>query len=798
MRSPLALVVAALLFGAPLCPRGALWPAALIALGALALAARFTLARKAGAALLLLVSAVAIGATMTGAKPALLPRTRRAIEAREVYGVLDQPCTTRGARQQCTVTEPDRTRVALYFTDSSCEARAGDAIRAIATVIPIQPTHNDGRLGPGASLVRAGILLRAESASCAVERRWPGPIDLVRRAGATLRAALDRGIARAFSQTDANRARALLFGDDDAIEPDTAEAFRNTGLSHLLAVSGAHVALVAASLAWVVRKLAARVRFIAERGMVTAVELGLAFPAVVLFVCATGEAPSAVRALVMATLAMVAKLRHRTSDGPSLLAASAALTLAAVPYWNEDVGWQLSIAASWALVSAHKAREQSPEETVDSPGNFQRLRAKARWLAQWTKDALVATARVALLTAPIVAAMSGRVALTGLLANVVAAPIGEVFSLPLVLAASLIAVVSPTLGAIVAKLASLSLAAMFAIPVHATRWPLASIECWPPTTGQTVAWLVIVGAALLAASPRKIALAIAFAAVVTGALEARHRAECCPRGVLRVTAIDVGQGDALLIDLPDGEAMLIDAGGVVVGSDPGERVVLPLLAARRRKRLAAVVASHPHPDHVNGLAAVLRWAKVDELWDTRQVEQWERSGWMHARSTAETQGVRVRGPESLCGRERYFHGATLEVLAPCRALRARESPNDASFVLRLSFGASSILLPGDLEAAGERALLSRVRPVTALKLGHHGSRTSSTDPWLDALRPQIAIASAGHPSPFDHPHAVVLERLRKRSIPVRSTSTHGMITLELFRDGRWESRDATGVVRPAP
>jgi competence protein ComEC len=567
----------------------------------------------------------------------------------------------------------------------------------------------------------------------------------------------------------------------------------------LLAVSGAHVALVAAWLSWIVRKLATRVRFVAERGMVTAVEFGAAFPAVVLFVCATGEAPSAVRALVMATLAMVARLRHRSSDGPSLLAASAALTLAAVPHWSEDIGWQLSIAASWALVSARRAPEEEAQSETDDPhGILQHARAKLRWLARWLKDALVATARVALLTAPIVASMSGRVALTGLLANVVAAPIGEVFSLPLVLAAALLAVISPALGSIVAKLASLSLAAMFAIPVHATRWPLASIECWPPTTAQTVAWLTIVGAALLATRPRTLAIAIALAALVTGALEVRHRAACAPRGVLRVTAIDVGQGDALLIDLPDGEAMLIDAGGVVVGSDPGERVVLPLLAARRRRRLAVVVASHPHPDHVNGLGAVLRWARVDELWDTRQVEQWAQNRWLTARSTAESQGVRVRGPESLCGGERYFHGATLEVLAPCRALRERESPNDASFVLRLAFGASSVLLPGDLEAAGERALLARVRPVTALKLGHHGSRTSSTERWLDALRPQIAIASAGHPSPFDHPHTVVLERLRRRSIPVRSTSEHGMITLELFRDGRWESRDETGVVRRAP
>lgn len=792
MRSPLPLIVGALLLSAPFATRGTVLVSACVAALALALAAVTHARRTLGSSLFLLVASLAIGAAITAAKRPHLPRPRLRVHAREVQGTLDRPCVTRDQRQQCTVTEPDSTRVALYFSSPFCPARTGDELRALATITPIQPTLNDGHLGPGASFIRAEITERGESASCEVVARWPTPVALVRRAGDSLRSKLDQGINRVFDARSALRARALLFGDDDALDPDVTASFRNTGLSHLLAVSGAHVALVAAALGWIVRKLAARSRWIAERGLVFACEALFALPAVTLFVCATGEAPSAVRALVMATLALLAKLTNRQSDGPSLLAASALLTVTVVPGWIEDVGWQLSIAASWALVSARR----DEREPRDEPASMrERLRDKLLAIVRWTRDASIATARVSLLTLPIVASMSGRVPLTGLCANIVAAPIGEVFSLPLVLIAALTGAWAPSVGVWIAKPAAWALAAMFAIPAHATQWPLASVECWPPTLAQSAVWLTLVAAGLWAKRARTTALTVSVAIALVMGCEFAHRQQVHPRGRLQVTAIDVGQGDALLIDLPDGEAVLVDGGGVVMGADPGERVVVPALARRRRRRLAAVIASHPHPDHVNGLRAVLAWAQVDELWDTRQSEQWQgASPWLTARTRAESQGVRVRGPESLCGRERYFHGAVLEVLAPCRPITARESPNDASFVLRLSYGSASVLLPGDLEAHGERALLPRLRPVTALKLGHHGSRTSTTDPWLDALSPRIAIASAGHPSPFDHPHPTVIERLRKRGIPLWSTSERAMITLALFYDGRWESRDATGVV----
>jgi competence protein ComEC len=794
MRSPLPLVIGVLLLGASLSRSGSWASAMMISCALLVVATLLRWRRVNGAALTLIAAALSTGVVVSATRPALVPRRREPTRAREVYGVLDRPCVTLGERQRCSVTEPDRTKVALQFTGARCDARAGDFVRATATLTPVQPALNDERLGPGAALVREGFSYRGESAACDVERRVGTPLALVRRAGAWLRATLDRGVTSAFDARSAARARALLFGDDDAIEGDVAQAFRSTGLSHLLAVSGAHVALVAAILGWMTRKLVVRLPFVAERGWVSRVEALLVLPAVTLFVCATGEAPSAVRALVMASLSILAGLTLRRADPMASLAASAWLTTLLVPGWREDIGWQLSIAASWALVSWR--REPTKLDDHEYKPTFSRRSVMmVRGLFRWLVLALEGTLRVALITAPIVARASGRVPVTGLVANVVAAPVGEVLSLPLVLATALTGSVSARIAPILAKPASWTLHALFAIPTFAARWPLASVECWPPTDAQQIMWLAIVATALRSKRRALLVLGITLALLSTAVLEVVHRRDAQPTGRLRVTLIDVGQGDAILVDLPDGAAILVDAGGVIVGPDPGERMVLPALALRRRRKLAAVIASHPHPDHVNGLRAVLAWAQVEELWDTRQSERWTGGArWLEERERARARGVRVLGPESLCGPPRFFHGATLEVLAPCRRLDEDDSPNDGSFVLRLEYGRSSVLLPGDLETRGERELLPRLRPVTVLKLGHHGSRTSTHERWLRALAPRWAIVSAGHPSPFSHPHPSVLERLARASIPLRSTSDVGMIVVDLFRDGRWESRDATGVV----
>jgi competence protein ComEC len=388
---------------------------------------------------------------------------------------------------------------------------------------------------------------------------------------------------------------------------------------------------------------------------------------------------------------------------------------------------------------------------------------------------------------PVLAWHFQRAPATALAANALAAPLAEAVALPLVLAVGLLGAVVPVLGRFAGSVLTPVLDALFAMPGLALSLPGATASVAPPTPIEATVLVALV----LWGSRYRWSVRLAFGAValvVVGGLELGHRREVHPRGVLRVTAFDVGQGDAILVDLPDGAAMLVDGGGGRTDApDPGERVVVPALADRRRRELAVMVATHPHPDHVGGLTAVLRWARVGELWDTRQGEQWTHGGgaWGRMRAAATERGVPVRGPETLCGPPRAFHGAVLEVLAPCPAVVPGTPPNDASLVFRLGFGRASALFAGDVERAGEAALVPRLARVTLLKVAHHGSRTSSTPAFLDALRPRVALVSAGHPSQFGHPHPDVLARLRAGGAAVWATPFHGAIAVTLRADGSY-------------
>jgi beta-lactamase superfamily II metal-dependent hydrolase len=249
-------------------------------------------------------------------------------------------------------------------------------------------------------------------------------------------------------------------------------------------------------------------------------------------------------------------------------------------------------------------------------------------------------------------------------------------------------------------------------------------------------------------------------------------------GVLRVTALDVGQGDSTLVDFPDGSVWLVDAGGVV-GSpvDPGSVAVLPLLRMRRREHLDVVVLSHPHPDHFGGLPAVLSAVSVGEIWDSGQGEA-EGAGPVYAElvRAARARGTPIFHPAELCGRPRVGGGASVELIAPCPGYVPGRDANDNSLVLRVSFGSHTALLTGDAEALEESELVAREGDklrADLLKVGHHGSRTSTGDALLAAVRPTWATISCGVRNRFGHPHAPVMQRLL----------THGVEALRLDRAG---------------
>jgi competence protein ComEC len=253
-----------------------------------------------------------------------------------------------------------------------------------------------------------------------------------------------------------------------------------------------------------------------------------------------------------------------------------------------------------------------------------------------------------------------------------------------------------------------------------------------------------------------------------------------PSGFLKLSVLDVGQGDALLLELPDGSALLVDGGGMPYGDfDVGEKVVLPELLRRGIRELRALVLTHPDADHADGLVSVARHLKIREFWTA--------APWSSLRELPELKNILQEKniPIRPLDNQHLLFAAhiSFEVLwpSPIGGLWGRDlSRNDQSLVLRVCYGEVCLLLTGDLEARGENLLLEENGKVESqvLKVGHHGSRTSSSAGFLREVDPQYALISAGKDNRFGMPHPEVLRRLEEKGVKWFSTDLDGQINIE--------------------
>jgi competence protein ComEC len=253
-------------------------------------------------------------------------------------------------------------------------------------------------------------------------------------------------------------------------------------------------------------------------------------------------------------------------------------------------------------------------------------------------------------------------------------------------------------------------------------------------------------------------------------------------GQLEFSALDVGQGDSLFIAFPNGKLMLIDGGGIPVFGgkskpklDIGEDVVSPYLWSRSIRKLDVIACTHAHDDHMGGVAALIDNFHPSELWAGANPDS---PIWRIVQQHARERGVRIVPMQS--GRCLNFGGATIEVLSPPQDYVPASTPkNNDSLALRIAYRKRSFLFTGDMEKEMEGRILADDRPIRAdvLKVGHHGSKTSSTDPFLDAVSPAFAVISNGFENSFHHPHAETLNRLAAHRAGVLRTDTDGLVTL---------------------
>jgi len=574
-----------------------------------------------------------------------------------------------------------------------------------------------------------------------------------------VRARLREGLRATLQPEAAGVARALVLGEGAAVEDDTADAVRGAGLSHVLAVSGMHVTLVVGALWWLLWRLLSSLPRLAARVDVRRLACGLSAPLALLYADLAGGAPSAWRAAVTAALAwgLIAAGRRPSAIGTT---AAASIVLCVLdPQVALSPGFVLSITATAAIVTPATAR------------------------AGKLRDGVRIALRAFIATAPFTLYVFGAVAWLGVLANLIVVPVGGALLLPAALVHAIIAGVSVDAGSLSAPIVErLTSAFVGASSAFASATPNGAVP--PPDVWQG-AVLALASLVLLAQrTPREKAVALAVLALAYGGLELRLRHVEQPEDVLRVSFLDVGQGDAAILDLPDGSVMLIDVGGAPNGGpDPGEHAVAPLLRARRRTVLDRVVITHPHPDHYGGLTAVAEHHRIVELWDSGQGHaEHEEGEYARTIDALVRGGTRLRRPHDLCGPPANIGGVLIEVVWPCPRFDAGYDPNDNSLVLRVRFGRRTFLFAGDAEAHAEAGLVGRVGHVDVLKVGHHGSRTSSSEPFLRELSPLLAIVSSGLGNRFGHPHDEVVSRLGVFARRVLRTDDEGGITV--VTDGR--------------
>ncbi|MGK3998708.1 DNA internalization-related competence protein ComEC/Rec2 [Sorangium sp. So ce1024] len=664
----------------------------------------------------------------------------------------------------------------------------GDRLEVVVDLAPIHLFRNEGLRDATAAIARSGIVAS-------------GTIVDARRTseGRSIGAAVDRARAFVRGRIEATfhpgataLGRALVLGETDLAREDQ-DAFRESGLAHLLAVSGTHLVLAVAGFAAALRAVLVRVDPIAARWDAGRITAALCVPAAWLYADFAGGGGSAMRAAAMLSCAMGARLLGLRPVGVRSFALSLAGAAAVDPLVACDLSFGLSAAATAGLLWLQRplaalivprdlpCGDGGDGATFGDRADGVPMAASPRALSRKLLAPLATTLAAMFGCAPLLLLNGETFPLLGVAANVVAAPIGELAALPFCLAHAVLSWCPPVERGC-ALVGSGALLAVRAV-ARATADTGLVLRLPEPSPAQLAALAAAVALAWAAERRAHRLAAGAAGAAAWLLLEIVAVRAGAPRGALRVSVLDVGQGDAILIDLPEGGAMLVDAGGFV-GSpvDPGARVIRPLLRARRRARLDAVVLSHPHPDHFGGLPAVVEAVEVGELWDTGQGEA-EGAGPVYRKLLADLRrrGVPIARPAALCGRPRVLSGATIEVLAPCPGLHPDRGANDNSFVLRITHGARSALLVGDAEHEAEEALVARYGAALRadlLKVGHHGSRTSTGDAFLAAVDPAVAAVSCGVRNRFGHPSPEVLARLSARGVAVARMDRGGALIWE--------------------
>ena len=612
-------------------------------------------------------------------------------------------------------------------------------------------------------------------------------------------------IDRTGQGTEQGVLKALIVGDRNSISNDLRQAFNRAGIGHLLAISGLHIGIVATGAFLFFKVLLSHIKFLLWHAWTKKGAVILSVIPVFIYGLLSGMSPSTQRAVIMVTVFLAAFLFEREHDPMNTLAVAALLILIVHPPSLFSISFQLSFTAVLAILYG-LSRVQIPWRS-DSIG----IKKPKRFKVATKLFYFFMTSFFAILgTLPLTMFYFNQISLIGLFANFIFVPLIGFVVVPLGLLAVFLYPLTGSVALGCLKAGAVVLAQAMGMVNFFADLPFSAVKTVTPSYFEIGCFYILFWAILnlryvstktsaekdnvpgeennapgksFIQKPAAIAVLLVILALSADACYWLYNRFW--HDDLRVTMIDVGHGNAALMELPEGYNILIDGGGFSDNSifDTGARIIAPFLWQKKIKTVDTLVLSHPNSDHLNGLIYIAEHFNVKNVWTNN--ESANTFGYKKFMEVIKKNKIHMPEYKKIAG-TRHINGVCIDIFYPPKDFieRRKKEPwrnlNNNSLVLKASFGAKSFLFPGDIQTRAEyelAAIAGDKLKGTVLLAPHHGSKTSSSERFIEKVDPEVIIISSGWKSRFGFPNPSVLKRYKEKGCRILGTARNGAVSM---------------------
>ena len=576
---------------------------------------------------------------------------------------------------------------------------------------------------------------------------------------------------------------ALILGERQEISSELKDIFSKTGISHILAVSGLHMGLIAFIVFHVLKKFFLCVPFLLRRMNVVKIIAPLTFIIVFIYAALIGFQISAQRSLIMIGIYLCAIFLGREKEIWSSLALAGIIIISIDPDALWSISFHMSFSAVAGLLLFTVPMLNHLEKTINTISILW-----CRPLIKRTSELVCATIGANLALIPILAANFHQISLSAIPANIIALPVLGLIVLPAGLFAAFIVHVSNKLAVLALFVADYGTGIIIKAADFFSSIPFSFFWMSSFSIAGILCYYAAVLMAFYGKPGSRIKKALVFMILLISIESGLTLWAVRKTDILTVTFLDVGQGNSAVIKFPDGKIMLVDGGGFSGNDfDTGRNIIAPFLWHERYNKVDYIALSHPQQDHMGGLAFIAEVFAPEQFWYNG--DRSSALSYQKLMNIINERSIKILLPDDLA-KPLEIGGAIVNLINPGREYNPSDQSrnlNRNSLILKISYGNISVMLPGDIERVSEKSILSKYSPEelksAVLLVPHHGSKSSLTEHFLKAVDPVLSVISAGRYNRFGFPHEETLNKLKGRNNTVLRTDIDGAITIYIEKNG---------------